>query len=49
MMKMSDSSTIQVQFDEILDLLVVLVDGVTQQFDDIVTTVNFNGKTQFGF
>ena len=46
-MKMSDSSTIQVHFAEILSLLVVLVDGVIQQLDDIVTTVDFNGNSWF--
>ena len=41
-MKMSMSSTIQIQVDEIRSL-VAFIDGVIQEFDDVVTEIGFNG------
>ena len=41
-MKMAASSTIQIQVDEIRSL-VASIDGVIQEFDDVVTEIGFNG------
>ena len=41
-MKMAGSSTIQIQVDEIRSL-VAFIDGVIQEFDDVVTEIEFNG------
>ena len=41
-MKMSMSSTIQIQVDEIRSL-VAFIDGVIEEFDDVVTEIGFNG------
>ena len=43
-MKMAGSSTIQIQVDEIRSL-VVFIDGVIQEFDDVVTEIGFNGTS----
>ena len=42
--KMAGSSIVQIQVDEV-HRLVALIDGVIQEYDDVVTEIGFNGTT----